>query len=410
MELRHKGVLYDFEYDSAPNDETNANGPDGINGLIHASITVNSKWRPVTTDVLMEGAAAIEEFSTDVEGWAPLYEKTGLPAPSRLLGGLEEVSRPTCGSTPSALFLVRRCRMNEFLGKLLSSDFMGHGYCYLWKPEIVWLNAISDGLIALSYYLIPVMLIYLVRKRRDLPFHWMFLMFGLFILSCGTTHAMEIWTLWHGTYRLASLIKAITAGASLATAMALVPMLPRVFQLPSPAQLRSANLELEKEIDERRRAEEALRSARADLELRVQQRTAELAKANQELRIEITHRRLVEETLRKQASLLDLAHDAIIVRDMDDAVTYWNAGAEEMYGWKCEEVAGRTTLELLHSMPASRLADLKAEVIREGRWEGELIHTRRDGSKLSSPAGGRCSEMRKAGRSLCSRLIATSPT
>jgi PAS domain S-box-containing protein len=151
--------------------------------------------------------------------------------------------------------------MSEFLRRLFSSDFMGHGYCYLWKPEIVWLHAISDGLIALSYYFIPLVLAYLVRKRRDLPFHWVFFMFGLFIFGCGTTHAMEIWTLWNGTYRLAGLIKAITAGASLATAIALVPIVPKALRLPSPAQLRAVNLELEKEIAERRRVEEVLQVA-----------------------------------------------------------------------------------------------------------------------------------------------------
>jgi hypothetical protein len=117
--------------------------------------------------------------------------------------------------------------MIEFFEKLFRSDFMAHGHCYFWRPEIVWLHAASDGLIAVSYYFIPVLLVYLVRKRRDLPFHWMFFMFGIFILGCGTTHVMELWTLWHGTYRLDGVIKAITAGASLATAIALVPMVPR---------------------------------------------------------------------------------------------------------------------------------------------------------------------------------------
>src|SRR5579872_5410163 len=131
--------------------------------------------------------------------------------------------------------------MIEFFRKLFDSDFMSHGHCYFWKPEIVWLHAVSDGLIALSYYFIPFMLIYLVRKRRDLPFHWMFFMFGIFILGCGTTHVMELWTLWHGTYRLAGLIKAITAAASVATAIALIPLVPKAMQLPSPAQLRAAN-------------------------------------------------------------------------------------------------------------------------------------------------------------------------
>jgi PAS domain S-box-containing protein len=152
--------------------------------------------------------------------------------------------------------------MSEFLSKLFRSDFMGHGYCYRWQPDIIWLHAVSDALITLSYYFIPFMLVYLVRKRRDLPFHWVFLMFGIFIVSCGTTHAMDIWTLWHGTYRLAGLIKAITAGASLATAAALVPLVPKALQLPSPAQLRLANRELEKEISERRRVEQALQAER----------------------------------------------------------------------------------------------------------------------------------------------------
>jgi CheY-like chemotaxis protein len=62
--------------------------------------------------------------------------------------------------------------MSEFVSKLFSSDFMPHGACYLWRPEIVWLHATSDTLIALSYYLIPIVLIYFVRKRIDLPFNW----------------------------------------------------------------------------------------------------------------------------------------------------------------------------------------------------------------------------------------------
>src|ERR1700719_3878838 len=152
--------------------------------------------------------------------------------------------------------------MSQFFGKIFSSDFMPHGYCYLWDPQIVWLHAVSDGLIAISYYLIPLMLLYFVRKRKDLPFNWMFLMLGIFILGCGTTHLMEIWTLWHGTYRLAGLIKAITAGASLATAALFIPLIPRALSLPSPAQLRAANLAVEK--------------AHHELEIRVQERTEEL--------------------------------------------------------------------------------------------------------------------------------------
>ncbi len=272
--------------------------------------------------------------------------------------------------------------MREFFEQLFSSDFMAHGYCYLWKPEIVWLHAVSDTLIALSYLVIPITLVVFVRKRRDLPFHWMFFMFGLFILGCGATHLMEIWTLWHGTYRLAGVIKAITAGASVATAITLIPLIPRALLLPRPSQLRAANHGLEREILERRRAEAALQTAHDELELRVRRRTAELAQANEQLHAEILERHRAEEVLRKQASLLELAHDAIIVRGMDDEISYWNSGAEEMYGWLREEAVGRAAQDLLQSIYPCDLQDLKDEVVREGRWDGELTQTRRDGVQI----------------------------
>jgi C4-dicarboxylate-specific signal transduction histidine kinase len=189
--------------------------------------------------------------------------------------------------------------MIEFWKNLLASDFMPHGFCFLWSPEIVWLHAISDAVIAISYYLIPIALVYFVRKRADLPFHWMFLMFGVFIFGCGTTHVMELWTLWHGTYRLAGVIKAVTAVASVATAILLVRMMPHALALPSPAQLREAN--------------EKLARAHDQLEARVRERTAQLADAYAELRAEMDRRLAAEqERLRAEQAVRmmqgELAH------------------------------------------------------------------------------------------------------
>ncbi len=69
-----------------------------------------------------------------------------------------------------------------------SESFIPHGHCYLWQRNLVWLHILSDAFIALAYYSIPATLFYFVRKRQDLPFDWIFLLFSAFIVACGTTH------------------------------------------------------------------------------------------------------------------------------------------------------------------------------------------------------------------------------
>ncbi|MGC2248990.1 MAG: PAS domain S-box protein, partial [Terriglobales bacterium] len=140
-----------------------------------------------------------------------------------------------------------------FFQHLFSSDFMPHGFCYLWDPRIVWLHVISDGLIALSYYCIPIILVYFIHKNRSLPFNKIFWMFAAFILACGTTHVMEIWNVWHGKYFLAGVIKAITAAVSVLTAAMLIPLVPKVISLPERAHLQEVNRELERQIAARQR-------------------------------------------------------------------------------------------------------------------------------------------------------------
>jgi PAS domain S-box-containing protein len=142
-----------------------------------------------------------------------------------------------------------------------SADFMPHGYCYLWDPHIVWLNVISDGLITLSYYCIPVVLIYFIRKRRDLPFNWIFWMFGGFILACGTTHLVEVWNIWHASYLFSSIVKAITATISVATAILLIPFVPQAVAVPNLIHLQEKNRRLEEQIAKRQRLDAAVADA-----------------------------------------------------------------------------------------------------------------------------------------------------
>ena len=118
--------------------------------------------------------------------------------------------------------------MLEFLTKLFSSEqFIPHGHCYLWQPDLVWLHVVSDLAIALAYYSIPAMLVYFIRKRPDVPFQGIFILFGLFIISCGTTHVMEVWTLWHPAYWLSGSTKAFTAVVSLFTASEMISLIPK---------------------------------------------------------------------------------------------------------------------------------------------------------------------------------------
>lgn len=176
-----------------------------------------------------------------------------------------------------------------------SESFIPHGHCYLWQTNLVGLHVISDALIALAYYSIPITLLYLVRKRQDLPFEWVFLLFGAFIVSCGTTHLLDIWTLWYPTYWLSGMVKAFTALISVITATQLFPLMPQVLALPSPAQLERANVALQSQVTERLRVEAELKVYQTQLEHLVTERTNELMQTNTTLQEEISERKRIEQ-------------------------------------------------------------------------------------------------------------------
>jgi signal transduction histidine kinase len=114
---------------------------------------------------------------------------------------------------------------------------MPHEYCYLRDPKLIWLHVISDLLIGLAYVSISLTLAYLVYKAsKGIPFNWVFLAFGLFIVSCGFTHFMEVWVIWEPVYWMSGYVKVVTAAASVATAVALFPLVPKVFALVNAAR------------------------------------------------------------------------------------------------------------------------------------------------------------------------------
>ncbi len=147
--------------------------------------------------------------------------------------------------------------MLEAIAEYFSSQsFMPHGHCYLWRPDILWMNVAADAIIALSYMSIPLSLIVFVRRRSDLRFNWLFWLFAAFILLCGFTHIVEIWTTWHPNYGFQGLLKMATGLVSLGTAAAMWPLLPLALRVPSFAAHNDLTLKLKLEVAAR--TEEAL--------------------------------------------------------------------------------------------------------------------------------------------------------
>ncbi|MEO6785328.1 MAG: PAS domain-containing protein [Chthoniobacteraceae bacterium] len=235
--------------------------------------------------------------------------------------------------------------MSELFQRLfLDGEFMPHGHCYLWKPELLWLHVVSDALIALAYYSIPLTLLVFVRRRRDLPYPWMILMFGAFIVACGTTHLMEIWTIWHGSYWLSGGIKAITALLSVATAILLVKLIPRALQLRSAAELATAN---------------------AGLEAGVSERTGELTRANTALQNEIAERKRAEKALRESEQRLQLITNlvphGIFAKDAAGRYIFANLALTERYGFPIGHILGKTDFDMVSDKA-------EAEAYRADDW------------------------------------------
>ncbi len=135
------------------------------------------------------------------------------------------------------------CLEPLFFGGLL----MLHGDSYLWKPGQIWLHVTSDSLIALSYYSISILLVYFLYQRRNLPYVGILMMLGAFTIAGGTTHLIDLWSLWHPNDWLAEGIEAITTAIALFTALLSVLLISKVMQY-RPSQLETANPALTKEI------------------------------------------------------------------------------------------------------------------------------------------------------------------
>ncbi|MBD2740273.1 PAS domain S-box protein [Coleofasciculus sp. FACHB-1120] len=276
--------------------------------------------------------------------------------------------------------------MLKFVQNFLSKDFIPHGHCYLWKPGLVWLHITSDILIAVAYYSIPIMLVYFVSKRRDMPFYGIFLLFGTFIVACGTTHLAEVVTLWHPYYWLSGFLKAFTAGVSVYTALVLMPLIPQALAFPSPALLEIANNTLEKEVAERQATEEKLRKLTLELERRVEERTAALQSANILLQQEIVERQQTEAALRESEAqyrrIVETTTEGIWVLDTAGNTSFANNQMAQMLGYTVPEMLGQTLFAFMDE-EAQAIAIAHMERRRQGiKEQHDFKFSRKDGANL----------------------------
>ncbi|MBD2005196.1 MULTISPECIES: diguanylate cyclase [Cyanophyceae] len=136
------------------------------------------------------------------------------------------------------------------------------------------------------------------------------------------------------------------------------------------------------DITRRKQTELNLQKAKDELEFKAIERNEELSQANEKLQLELFERQRTQKMLQDQAQLLDLAHDAILTLDLNFNVTFWNRGAEKMYGWTKQEALGKESHKLLQTQFPKGLPEIQTKLLREGRWEGELIQTKRDGTTI----------------------------
>ena len=238
------------------------------------------------------------------------------------------------------------------------------------SPLLMMVMAIANALIAVSYASIPFFLVVFVKKRKDMPFSWVIVLFGLFILACGTTHVTHVVGLWWAVDWWQATVDSICAVISLATAVLLWPILPKLLSIPSPSQLRQVNNELQK--------------AYAEVEQRVKERTAELEVANRSLLMEITERKQAEEQIQHLknylANIIDSMPSMLVGMDRDEIVTQWNHQAEMGTGILAAEAVGHPIAKLFPEF-APWIEAMRGELMRHRISSMEKILVERQGER-----------------------------
>lgn len=228
-----------------------------------------------------------------------------------------------------------------------------HGFCLTWDPVLLWLQVGSDAITMLAYYSIPITLLWFTRKRPEMSRQQrrMLWLFGAFILACGTTHAVSILTIWVPAYWMEGLVKAATALLSIATAVMLWPLVPRLLASPSVETMNRLNGELRaiiadqdattKELNESKTrlglAQAGMQRTNEQLERAVTERTRELTQANEAL----------SESEERFRRVVEAAPNAMVMIGTSGLIEMVNAQTEQYFGYARAEMLGRPVEMLL---------------------------------------------------------------
>ena len=254
------------------------------------------------------------------------------------------------------------------------------------SPLLMMIMAISNALIAISYASIPFFLIVFVRKRKDMPFSWVIFLFGLFIMACGTTHLVHVIGLWWPVNWFQATVDLICALVSVATAVVVWPILPKILLIPSPIQLREVNSDLQKEKDKLLFTQKELQKSYDEIEQRVNERTHELLIANKLLQEEIHERKNVEEALYASQKILqeftDNSTSHIYALDLDGNFLLINRSLEKALGVPRETIIGKTRDTVMPPAIAAEhrnndlkiIHDLQPIIVNEVNMESDGVH------------------------------------
>ena len=227
----------------------------------------------------------------------------------------------------------------EFFG---AKDLIPHGYCLSWSPLLLWLHVSSDILITLAYFSIPLILIYFLRQKKGLAYPWLIAMFASFIIACGSTHLLSAITIWIPLYWLDGLLKGLTAILSVASALVMIWVTPRLLSLPS-------NKQLQEELQRRRDLEDALL-----------------------------------ESENKLATVLDSVEAFIYVKDSNYQYRYVNQAVRQLFGKTLTEIIGKSDEDFFDQTTVVTLREHDRRVLELGeRVAIENIYTSKENNLIT---------------------------